>query len=131
VTDQDSWEGIVTGWLEVLATWVFARKYVTNPRIARPSSWKAVLVKASAWSSDSLGSGQSHQKDGLKGEVLEAHLIHGLKGQPRGAPPSTTERYHLGDEWRIRGRSKVMFRVRDEMVTSQSEPQDPCRWRVK
>jgi hypothetical protein len=28
----------------------------------------------------SLGSGQSHQKDGLKGEVLETHLIHGLKG---------------------------------------------------
>jgi hypothetical protein len=123
VRDRDR-EGIETGRLEVLAAWVFARNSGMNPRITPPSSRKAVLVKASAWSSDRLWAvAKTTRKTVLKVRYLKVTLSMGSMGNPMRAL-STTEISHLGDEWR--GRSKVMFRVRDEIATSQSEPQDPA-----
>jgi hypothetical protein len=91
--DRDR-KGIVTERLEVLAAWVFARNSVTNLRIARPSSRKAVLVKASAWSSDRLWAvAKATRKMALKVRYFRLTLSMGSKGNSMRAL-STTKRSH-------------------------------------
>jgi hypothetical protein len=79
-----------------------------NPRINPPPILPESSLKAT-------------RKTVLKVRYLRHTISMGSKGNPMKAL-STTEISHLGDEWRVRRRSKVMFRVRDKIATSQSEP---------